>query len=42
MVRDNGPSFKYKATIIDNTEAMEKNGVKLAVSLIHWVLSGDH
>ena len=44
MTNDNdAPSFKYKASIIDNTEANgTKNGIKIAVPLKYLSNFGDH
>ena len=40
---DNAPSFKYKASIIGNTENNRtKNGVKIVVPLNIWVIFADH
>ena len=40
---NNARSFKYKTSIIDNTEANgTKDGVKIAAPLKHLSIFGDH
>ena len=40
---NNAPSFKYKASVIGNTEnSRTKNGVKIAVPLKYLSNFGDH